>query len=121
MFCLIGGGASIARSAIKSEVIEYKESKTVLVGDFFYDSEWKEARPVVVIIPQWMGPSDHEITHARSLVGLGYAAFVADVYGKDQRPKNTEEAGKLAGQLKGNVELYRAREFSWRLEHSAPG
>ncbi len=34
------------------------------------------------------------------LAQLGYVAFCADIYGKDSRPKNVQEAGALAGKYK---------------------
>jgi dienelactone hydrolase len=52
--------------------------------------------PGVVILHAWMGITQHEKTTADRLSKLGYYALAADIYGKDIRPKNAQEAGKLA-------------------------
>lgn len=97
-------------AAIKTEIVEYKEGKTVLEGQFVYDDSVVGARPVVVIVHQWMGPTDYESGRAHQLAEMGYVAFVADIYGKGVRPTSVEEAGKLAGQYKSDIRLYRQRE-----------
>ena len=43
------------------------------------------------------------------LAQLGYVAFCADIYGKDTRPKNVQEAGAQAGKYKNDRALLRAR------------
>lgn len=107
---LVSLGASSAFAAIKSETVEYKDGKTVLEGHIYYDDSWTSPRPTVVIIHQWMGITDHEKQSAEKLAHQGYVAFVADIYGKNSRPGNMEEAGRLAGQYKGDIKLYRGRE-----------
>jgi len=52
-------------------------------------------------VHQWFGLTDYEKMRAKQLAELGYVAFCADIYGKDSRPKNTNEAAKLAGQFRG--------------------
>jgi dienelactone hydrolase len=44
-----------------------------------------ESRPSVIIIPTVMGVTDLEIGFARDLVGRGYNALVADIFGKKFR------------------------------------
>lgn len=65
--------------------------------------------PGVVVIPQWMGPTDHERQVAEDLAAMGIAAFVADIYGEGARPKDTKEAGALSGKFRGDRALYQAR------------
>jgi dienelactone hydrolase len=43
------------------------------------------------------------------LAQLGYVAFCADIYGKGVRPKDTSEAGALAGKYKSDRALLRQR------------
>ena len=49
----------------------------------------------ILIIHQWMGLTDYEKMRALELAKAGYTAFAVDVYGKNIRPANTDEAGKL--------------------------
>ncbi len=63
----------------------------------------------VLILPAWMGVDAHSKESATELSKLGYYTFVADIYGIDKRPKNTEEAGKIAGHFKTNYKEYQHR------------
>ncbi len=81
-----------------------------------------EARPAILIVHDWMGPRAYFEEMARKIAGEGFAAYVADVYGMDTRPANTQEAAQAAGKLRGgdrselraraakNLEVLRAQE-----------
>ncbi len=56
-----------------------------------------------------MGFSDNEKEHADRLAALGYAVFVADVYGKGIRPKNGKDAGAESAKYTNNRPLLRER------------
>ncbi|WP_413558240.1 dienelactone hydrolase family protein [Bdellovibrio sp. HCB209] len=101
-----------ASAAIKTENVEYKEGKTVLEGYMAYDDSVKTPRPAVLIVHQWMGLSENEKMRAQMLAEKGYVVLAADIYGKGIRPTTMEEAGKLAGQYKGDRKLFRAREMA---------
>lgn len=93
--------------AFAGEAVAYQDGATKLAG---YLALPKGAKaPGVVIIHQWMGPTDHERRVADELAALGIAAFVADIYGADVRPKDAKEAGGLAGKYKGDRALFQAR------------
>jgi dienelactone hydrolase len=102
----------IAASAIaqfKIEPVEYKQGDTVLDGYIAYDAGAKGVRPGVVIVHDWMGVSDYVKMRAEQIVKLGYVAFVADIYGKGVRPKDSQEASQLAGKFRSDRPLLRAR------------
>lgn len=94
--------------AFAGDPVAYQEGSTRLAGYLALPKAGGKA-PGVVIIHQWMGPTDHERRVADDLAGLGFAAFVADIYGADVRPKDTKEAGALAGRYKGDRSLFQAR------------
>lgn len=100
---------SLAGAALKTDVVEYQDGKTSLQGSLVYDDTWSKPRPAVVIIHQWMGPTEHEKMYAQHLAELGYVAFVADIFGKGVRPTNADEAGKVAAQYKSDIKLFRQR------------
>jgi dienelactone hydrolase len=102
----------IAASAIaqfKIEPVEYKQGEAVLDGYIAYDAAVKGARPGVVIVHDWMGVGDYVKMRAEQIVKLGYVAFVADIYGKGVRPKNSEEASQQARKFRADRPLLRAR------------
>ena len=101
--------AMTTRAAIHTETIEYKQGDTTLEGFLAYDDSISGKRPGVLIVHQWFGLTDYEKHRAEQLAALGYVAFCADIYGKDARPKNVQEAGAQAGKYKNDRALLRAR------------
>ncbi|HVU07066.1 MAG TPA: dienelactone hydrolase family protein [Verrucomicrobiae bacterium] len=101
--------AMTAHAAIHTEVVDYKQGDTTLEGFLAYDDSISGKRPGVLIVHQWLGLTDYEKHRAEQLAQLGYVAFCADIYGKDSRPKNVQEAGALAGKYKSDRQLLRAR------------
>ena len=59
------------------------------------------------MVPDWMGISPFYLEKAKELADERYIVLVADVYGKDVRPANTEQAGLLAGKYKNDRPLLR--------------
>ncbi len=101
---------SFAAAAIKTEVVTYKEGQTQLEGFVAYDDSKPGPLPAVIIVHDWMGPSEYTQMRAKQLAELGYYAFSADIYGQAVRPKNAEEAAKVAGEFRnGDRKLLRAR------------
>ena len=102
-------GVLSAHAAIQSKTIEYKQGDTALEGVLVWDDAVAGPRPGVLIVHQWLGLTAYEKMRAEMLAKLGYVAFCADIYGKDVHPKDTTEAGALAGKYKGDRALLRAR------------
>jgi len=94
---------------IKIEPVEYKQGDAALDGYIVCDASLKGKQPGVVIVHDWMGVSDYVKMRAEQLAKLGYVAFVADIYGKGVRPKNTQEASQQAGKFRSDRPLLRAR------------
>ncbi len=102
----LGGMMKAEAGSIKEQTIEYQgEGKTY--SGFLAMPTHGKALPGVLVIHNWMGVTDETKSKVRNLAALGYAAFAADIYGKDNRPKNVEEAGKLAMQFKTDRKMYR--------------
>lgn len=97
------------QAKIVTQTIEYKQGDTSLEGYVAYDDAISGARPGVLIVHQWLGLTDYEKHRAEMLAQLGYVAFCADIYGKDNRPKGVGEAGPLSSKFKADRTLLRAR------------
>ena len=108
------GQAAFAK--IVSEKVTYKEGSNELEGYVVFDSvkvQGNKKLPGMVIVHDWMGVGDYVKMRAEQMAGLGYVAFVADIYGKGVRPKDANEAGALAGKFKeGDRKPMRARAES---------
>jgi dienelactone hydrolase len=97
------------QGAIHTETVEYKQGGTTLEGFLAYDDSISSKRPGVLVVHQWFGLTDYEKHRATMLAQLGYVAFCADIYGKDSRPKNVQDAGAQAGKYKSDRALLRSR------------
>jgi hypothetical protein len=52
-------------------------------------------RPGLLLVPNWYGAGDAAVAKAKTIAGKDYVILVADVYGKDVRPTNDQEAGAV--------------------------
>jgi dienelactone hydrolase len=89
--------------------VSYKDGDQNLNG---FSSKPKKAnldKSGILILPAWMGIDDHSKEVAQQLAELGHYAFIADIYGEGNYPKNSSEAGKQAGFYKNNVADYHRR------------
>lgn len=105
---LIIASVTSLSAAVKEDTIAYQDGDTALEGFFAHDPEAKQTGKAVLIVHQWTGLGENEKMRARMLAKLGYKAFALDIYGKGIRPQ-PPEAGKFAGQYKGDRKLYRQR------------
>lgn len=101
-----------AHAELVTKTVDYSYNGKALEGYVAYDSSWKGTRPVVVIVHDWDGITDHERTQAKKLAKLGYVAFCADIYGKDVRPKTSAENAAAAGTFYKDPELFHNRLMS---------
>jgi len=102
--CVLAIQADIVRSSV-----EYAEGETELEGVWYHDQSLEGPLPAVLVYHAWGGPGDYEERRARQLAELGYAAFVADIYGKGVRPESRQERAAEAGKYRADRELMRAR------------
>lgn len=100
--------ATQAVAASHKEAVDYKDHDVALEGYLTYD-EAEGRRPGVLVVPDWMGLNDHYRKIGDKLAGLGYVVFVADIYGKGVRPKDSEEAKVQATKYKSDRPLMRQR------------
>jgi dienelactone hydrolase len=108
-FALMLTGAVSLHAAIQSKTVEYKQGDTTLEGVLVWDDAVSGPRPGVLVVHQWLGLTDYEKHRATMLAQLGYVAFCADIYGKDARPKNVQEAGAESSKYKSDRALLRER------------
>src|SRR5437870_3895324 len=94
-------GVSMSEAKIVSKAVPYKHGDAQLEGWVYYDDAAKGKRPGVLVVHEWYGLGDYAKRRAEMLAKLGYVAFAADMYGKGVYAKSHEEAGKLAGAVRG--------------------
>jgi dienelactone hydrolase len=101
--------AAPAFAAMQAKPVEWNLGKQSFSGVLVYDDASAAKRPGLVMVPDWKGVTDNAIAKARHVAGSDYVVLVADVYGKDVRPKNDEEAMAQVKQLYGDRTVLRAR------------
>jgi dienelactone hydrolase len=93
---------------MRTETIEYQEGATTCEGYAAYDDKAGK-RPAILVVPEWNGVSDYTKKRAEMLAGLGYTAFVADIYGKGVRPTTMDACAAEAGKYQKDRPLLRQR------------
>lgn len=106
---LLLAAAHAAPAAVVEKAIEYEVDGTVVRSVLVYDDAVAAPRPGLVLVPNWMGANDAAVAKAKEIAGDKYVVLVADVYGKDVRPANTDEAAKAAMGMYGDRPALRAR------------
>lgn len=101
--------AAPAFAAMQAKPVEWKVGKQAFSGVLVYDDAGAGKRPGLVMVPDWKGVSDNAIAKARHVAGSDYVVLVVDMYGKDVRPKNDEEAMAQVKQLYGDRAVLRTR------------
>jgi dienelactone hydrolase len=102
----------MSEAKIVSKAVPYKHGDVQLEGWVYYDDAAKGKRPGVLVVHEWYGLGDYAKRRAEMLAKLGYVAFAADMYGKGVYAKTHEEAGKLAGAVRGDRTLMRGRAMA---------
>lgn len=109
---LVAAGALLActsaGAAMLEQAVDYKVGERDYRGYAIYDPSVKAKRPLVVLVPNWLGASTANRKQAAEIAGRDYVVFVADMYGKDQQPADSAAAGKaVAGIYADRAELRR--------------
>jgi len=98
-----------AGAAIKEVPVTYKDGATTLKGFVVYDDATRARRPGVLVVPEWWGATRHVHGEASRLAGLGYTAFIVDMYGNGKTADNPKDAGELSGSVMGSPDVMKAR------------
>jgi dienelactone hydrolase len=89
--------------------VKYNDGTQVLNGFGISPAKKSVQKPGILILPAWMGIDQLSKDTAQKLSQLGYYAFVADIYGEGNYPKDYGQAGKNAGFYKTNYKEYHKR------------
>jgi len=106
---MLGLAATPAWAAMKSQPLQWQHDGTTFSGVLVYDDEGDARRPGVVMVPNWRGVNASAIAKAEQIAGDDYVVLVADVYGKNVRPKDNDAAAAASKPLREDRELLRAR------------
>lgn len=89
--------------------IAYADGAQKLNGELALPANTTKKKAGILILPAWKGIDENSRNSAKELSANGYYAFIADIYGEGNYPKDAKEAGAQAGYYKKNVKDYQRR------------
>ncbi|MFZ5481347.1 MAG: dienelactone hydrolase family protein [Myxococcota bacterium] len=99
----------VALAAPRADAVDYTFAGATYSGFVVWDDAIADKRPGVVMVPNWMGVTESAVEKAKKIAGTRYVVFVADMYGKGQRPSDTKQAGEFAGKVYADRAAMRGR------------
>jgi dienelactone hydrolase len=101
--------SSVGMAAQRADKISWSHGGKNFDGYLVWDDASKKMRPGLLMVPNWYGITDSAINKAKTIAGKDYVVLLVDMYGRDLRPKNPDEAGKAAGGVYANPQELRGR------------
>ncbi len=98
---------SFSMQAQQLKTIVYQDGTQKLNGEITANAG--KNKPAVLILPAWKGIDNEARQAARDLEQAGYVAFIADIYGAGNIPKDNTEASKMATHYKKDYAAYQHR------------
>jgi dienelactone hydrolase len=86
----------MAAAGLSGEAVHYEVAGEAFEG--FIEKADADA-PMVLLVHDWDGLTDYEMTRANMLVEMGYSVFCADLFGAGVRPTTLEDKRKCTGEL----------------------
>lgn len=74
-----------------------------------YSPEIEDPVPGILMVPNWMGPTEASLDKAQKVAGDEYVVMMVDMYGVEVRPTTSAEAGAAAGLVRADRTLMRQR------------
>jgi len=99
----------IGQSFAQLKPVKYNDDKQILNGFKIAPQVKSNLKPGILILPAWKGIDKLSKDTAERLSKMGYYAFISDIYGEGNYPKDNNEAGNNAGFYKKNHEAYQKR------------
>jgi len=101
--------AAFSEAAMRADNLTYQVDGNAFKGVLVYDDAVNNARPALLMAPNWLGVTAAAVEQAKLIAGSRYVIFVADLYGKDVRPSNAAEARAAVGKARSDIPALRRR------------
>lgn len=98
-----------ALAGMQTRPVDWEVGDKTFSGVLVFDDAGAAKRPGLVMVPNWMGVTPSAIAQAGRIAGSEYVVLVADVYGKGERPKDSDQAAALSKSLRDDRALLRSR------------
>lgn len=105
----LAGMVGVAEAAVVVKPHAYEIDGEAFEGLIIYDDAVTTPRPGLMMVPNWLGVTEHSAEKAARAAGDKYVVFMADMYGKSVRPSNPDEAKAAATSVRSDRALMRKR------------
>lgn len=109
--CLSIAASSLHGHGYMEKEVSYNMGDKTFTGTVTWDDHSAKQRPGILMVPNWMGPTEASLKKAQFVASMGYVVMMVDMYGTDVRPQNSKEAGEAAGAVRGDRALMRERSL----------
>jgi len=103
------GMSAAVPAQTQQRAVQWQVEQTTYSGVLVYNEQGAAKRPGIVLVPNWFGVTDTAVERAAELAGQDYVVLVADVFGQDIRPKDSDEAASTITPLLADRTLLRTR------------
>ena len=101
--------AAPSLAAPVAKPVQWKVGKQAFSGFLVYDDASDEKRPGLLMVPDWLGVTPASVDKAKQIAGDDYVVLVVDMFGKNVRPKNPEQALAQVKKMYADRPAMRAR------------
>ena len=105
----VEGRALRSSGELVAKPTRYELDGKTFESTLVFDAGVEDARPGLLMVPNWMGPTAAAVEKAKRIAGDDYVVMVVDMYGLDVRPKDSQEATAAAGAVRADRAMMRAR------------
>ena len=77
------------------EKVQYQAGNVTGHGALVWNDKVSSKRPLLLVMPNWLGVTEIAIKRAAKMAGDKYVAFVADMYGNGKTSKGPPESQDL--------------------------
>lgn len=113
MGAVLGLGLALpAVGAVQEQRVSYGDGDAVLTGFTYWDDQFSEPRPGVLVVHEWWGLNEYAKQRARMLAEAGYLAMAIDMYGDNRVTEHPEQA-------KGWMQAITANQKAWQRRAAA--
>ncbi len=109
LFVCLALSVSSLHAGFQQRTVSYELDGVTFESTIVWNGELDEAKPGILMVPNWMGPTDASLKKAKQIADDDFVVMMVDMYGTAVRPTNGGEAGAAAGKLREDRALMRAR------------
>jgi dienelactone hydrolase len=85
----------LVEERVAVETIKYQAGNVMAHGALVWNDKITTKRPLLLVMPNWLGVNDTIIKRAEKMAGDKYVAFVADMYGDGKTAEGPPESQDL--------------------------